>query len=72
MGVDRRRGAIVLVVFRRVGLGIGKLRNFDLVGVDEKHCWSCDYVDLSLRDLVHHLHFSDVSHKVRSVGRDRG
>ena len=48
MGVDRRRGAIVLVVFRQVSLSIGELWNFELVGVVEKHCWSCDFVELSL------------------------
>ena len=33
MGVYHQRGAIVLVVFRRVDLRIGKLHNFELGGV---------------------------------------
>ena len=33
MGVDRRRGAIVLVIFGWVGLGVGELQNFELVGM---------------------------------------
>ena len=33
---DRRRGTIVLEVSGWVGLGIGKLRHFDLVGVVEE------------------------------------
>ena len=40
MGVDRRRGAIVLEFFGRVGLDVGKIQNFELVGVGEKHRWS--------------------------------
>ena len=39
-GCFRRRGAIVLVVFGRVGVGIGELRIFELVDVVEKHRWS--------------------------------
>ena len=35
MGVDRRRGAIFLVVLRRVGLGIFKLRKFNIVNAGE-------------------------------------
>ena len=31
LGLDQRRGAIVLVVFRQVGLGIIELWNFELV-----------------------------------------
>ena len=37
LGVDRWRGAIVLVVFWRVGLGIVELWNFKLVNAGEKH-----------------------------------
>ena len=37
MGADQWRGAIVLEVFGRFGIGIGKLRNFELIGVEEKH-----------------------------------
>ena len=33
MGDDRRRGAILLYIFGRVGLGVDELRDFDLVGV---------------------------------------
>ena len=40
MGVDQRHGAIVLVVFRRVGLGIVELWEFDLINVVENHRWS--------------------------------
>ena len=43
-----RHGAIVLEVFRWVGIGVGKLHNFELVGVGEKHGWSDYGVDISL------------------------
>ena len=72
MGVDRRRGAIVLEVFERAGLGVSEIRNFDLVGVVENHHWSGDGIDISFRYLNHRLQFSDVPHEVRSVVRDRG
>ena len=72
LGVDRRHGSIVLVVFRRVGFGIGKLQNFELVGVVEKHHWLCDCVDISLRNLVNFLQFADVSCEVQRVGRASG
>ena len=31
-----------------VGIGVGDFRNFELVGVGEKHRWSGDGIDLSL------------------------
>ena len=40
MGVDRWRGAIVMVVFGQVGLSVVKIRYFELFGVVEKHLWS--------------------------------
>ena len=52
LGVDQQRGVIVLEVFRRAVLGVGKLLNFELVGVGGKHCWSEDGVNISLQDLV--------------------
>ena len=33
LGVDRQCGDIVLVIFRQVGIGIGKLWDLELVGV---------------------------------------
>ena len=59
-----------MVVLQQVGLGIGELWNFELVGVIEKHCWSCDCVEIALRDLVHFLQFADVSHEDWHVGWD--
>ena len=38
----------------------------------ENQRWSCDCVNFSLRDLVHFLQFTDLSRKVRRVGRARG
>ena len=70
LGVDRRCGAIVLVIFRRVGLGIVKLWNFELVDVGENHRWLCDFDELILCNLVHFLQFFDVSREVRRVVRD--
>ena len=61
-----------MVVFRWVGLGIGELQKFELVGAGEKHRWSCDFVEFALCGLMHFLQFVDVSLKVRSVGRARG
>ena len=72
LGVDPRCGAIVLLVFWRVGLGIGEIWNFELFGVGENHHWSCDCVELALCNLVRLLQFYDVSCKVRRVGRARG
>ena len=46
LGAKRRRVAIVLVVFSRVGLGVGKIRNLELVGVSEEYRWLDDGVDL--------------------------
>ena len=48
MGANRRCGAIVLGFLGRVGLDISMLRNFELVGVGEDHCWLDDGIDLSL------------------------
>ena len=70
--VDRRRSAIVLVVFRRVSLSIVKLWNFELVDAGEKHSWSCEFDELALHDLVRFLQFAAFSCKVWLVGRDRG
>ena len=70
--VDWQRGTIALVVFGRVGLGVGKIWNFELVGVEENHRWSCDGVDISFRDLVHHLNFSDLPRKVWRASQSRG
>ena len=72
MGANRRLGAIVLEVFGWVGLGVGELRNFDLVGVGEKHRWLGDGVNLSLQDLMHSFQFADVYLKVWHVGWARG
>ena len=47
-----------------VGIGVGEFRNFELVGVGEKHRWSCDCVDLSLQDLLHCLQLAVVYRKV--------
>ena len=61
LGIDRRRGAIVLVVFWRVGLGIVKLCNFELIDVEENHRCLFDCGKIAFRDLVHFLQFADVS-----------
>ena len=47
LGIDRRRGVIVLKLFGLVGLGVSELQNFELVGVGENYGWSGDGVDLS-------------------------
>ena len=72
LGVGRRSGAIVLEVFGRVGLNIGELRNFELVGVGENHRWPGNVVDLSFRELTHFLQLADVPREVRRVGWARG
>ena len=72
MGVDQRRDAIVFVVFRRVGLGIVELWNFELVNAGENHRWSCNFDKLALSDPVHFLQFTDVSLEVRRIGWARG
>ena len=46
MGVKRRRGDIVLVIFGQGGLSVFKLRIFELVDIGEEHCWSDDGFDL--------------------------
>ena len=72
MDVDWRRGAIVLVVFWKVGLGIVELWKFELFNAGENHHWSCEFDKLALCDLVHLLHFVDVSLEVRRVGQACG
>ena len=72
LGFNRKRGAIVLEVFRQVGLGVGELQNFELVGGGEKYRWLDDGVDLYLRYLVHCFQFANVSLEVRRVGRSCG
>ena len=65
MGAEKRRGAIVLVVFGQVGLRIGELWNFELIGVGEEHCWSEYSVDLLYQYLIHCFQFSDVFPELR-------
>ena len=60
------------MVFRRVGLGIIELWNFDLADAGGKHRWLCEFDDLTLCDLVYLLQFTGVSHEVWRVGRARG
>ena len=72
LGVDPRCGAIVLLVFWRVGLGIGEIWNFELFGVREKRRWSCNGVGISFQDLLHFLQLYDVPREVRRVGQDHG
>ena len=57
LGVDQRRGAIVLVVFRRVGIGIFELWKFKFVNAGEKDRWSCKFDELALCEHVHLLQF---------------
>ena len=64
MGANRRCGSIVLVVFDRVGIGIGELQNFELVVVGEENHWSDNGVDILHQDLVYHFQFADVSLEV--------
>ena len=71
LGVDQRRGVIVLVVLRWVGLGIFDLWNFELVDAGGEHRWSCHFVELALRTVVNLLQFVDVYREVRHVGWDR-
>ena len=42
LGSKWRYGAILLAIFDPVGIGLGEVRNFDLVGVGEEHRWSDD------------------------------
>ena len=72
MGADRRWGAIVLEVFRRVSISVVELRNFDLVGVRENHRWSDDGTNLFLIYLLHCFQFIDVTLEVRLVGQYYG
>ena len=72
LGADRRRGAIVLVIFRQVSLSLGELQNFEPIGVGENHQWLCDCVKLALCCLVRLLQFTDVYCKVWRVGRSCG
>ena len=72
MGVDRRRGAIVLMFFWQVGLDIVEIWNFELVDAREKHRWLRDCVELYLCDLVHRLQFAYLLCEVRRVVRDSG
>ena len=44
-----------------MSLSIGEIRNFDLVGVGENYRWLCNWIKVSLRDLLHGLQFADVS-----------
>ena len=46
MVAEWQRGAIVLVVFGWVGLGVGELCSLDLIGVGKVHRWSGDGVYL--------------------------
>ena len=46
LGADQRRGAIVLEVFGKVSIGVGELRNFELVSVGEEYRWLNNGVDL--------------------------
>ena len=72
LGSNRRCGAIDLEVFRRVGLGVDDIRNFELVGVVGNHRWLDAGIGISLQDLILHFQFPDVSSEVRRVGRSRG
>ena len=69
---NQRRGAIVLVVFRWVGISIVEFWLFQLVDTGEKHPWSCKFDNLALCNLVHFLQFTDMSVEVQRVGWDRG
>ena len=55
IGSDRCRRSIILNIFGWVSLGVGKLRNFELVGVGEYHHWSDSGDDLSHSYLVHNF-----------------
>ena len=70
--VDRRRGAIFLVVFWRFSLGIVSIWKFDLVNAGENHSWPCKLDNIALYTLVHLLQFTDLSLKVRRVSQTRG
>ena len=48
MGVDQQCGAIALVVFRQVGIGIVEIWNLELANAGEKHRWPCKFNDLAL------------------------
>ena len=72
MGADRRWGAIVLEVFRRVSISVVELRNFELVSVRENHRWSDDGTNLSLCYLFHCFQFIDVTLEVWLVGQSCG
>ena len=71
-GVERRHGNIVLVVFGQFGLGVGKLQNFELIGVGENHYLLCDGVDMSFQDLVHNLQLAGVPCEVGRVVQAHG
>ena len=70
MCVDCRHGAIVLVVFQRVGLGIVKLWKFELANAGKNYRWLREFENISLCDLVHFLQFTDMSREVRHVGHN--
>ena len=48
MSADKRHGAIILEFFGTVGLSVGKLWDFELVGVVKNYRWSDHGVDISL------------------------
>ena len=66
------RGAIVLDIWGWFGFGVVKIRNFDIVGVSEKHHWSGNGVDFFFWYLVNYFQFDRMSCKVRCVGQARG
>ena len=68
LGAKRWRGTIVLVVFGQIGISVGELRNFGLVGVGGYHGWLDYGVDILYQYLIHPLQFFYVSHKVRRDG----
>ena len=72
LDAERRCGAIVLVFFGHIGFDIGKLRNFELVGVSEEHRWPDDGVGILYKGLVHCFQFSVVSREVWRDGQYGG
>ena len=60
-GAEQWHEAIVFVVFGWVGLSVGELCIFELVGVDEEHRRLDNDVNIIYRYLMYCFHFSGVS-----------
>ena len=66
------QSAIVLVVFRWVGLVVGDLHSVDLVVMCEDLCWLSEIIKLDCGNLVNLLEFVDIFPVFRRDVQARG